>query len=354
VPIGAVLLLLLAGLLYLGIIGTLGYRFSPDEYAGGESRVAEGLSELYLIVVTVLLWIVFAVLLLVGAIKGEMPGWAATLAVVLLPLSGIAVFFATKLYWYYAGWVIVVPVLLPPLIAFYAIWARLPQLHAVLPANIISAATWGAVLVLTIAPVPLSSVDTRAFDARREEQLKASAAQSAQEAAAKNQREIAGFERLNPDSSLRDYLDYIDVQNREHSPRYAQALAGARQVKSRQADAVILLKEGKLRQLEELWQLDVDATPALCEAFDEALREEASRLNLSSSDDNAAKLKDELMRQLPNIKWLVSAHCELGETMARIEKTVRLIWGVATAFPATDVSEALAFADTLAALRQPH
>ena len=58
-----------------------------------------------------------------------------------------------------------------------------------------------------------------------------------------------------------------------------------------------------------------------------------------------------LMRQLPNIKWLASAHCGLGETLARIEKTVRRIWGAAAPGPATDVSEALAFADTLAALR---
>ena len=198
-PIGAILLLLLAGTFYFGIIATLGYRFSPVEFdAGGESRVAEGLSEVYLIVVTVLLWIVLAVLLFIGARKGEVPGWVAIIAIVLLPLSGVAAFFATKLYWYYAGWAIVVPVLLPPLVAFYAIWARSPQLHAALPANITSLATWGAVLVLTIAPVLLSSVDRVAFSAQREDQLKAAATQSAQAAAAKKAARDRGVRALEP------------------------------------------------------------------------------------------------------------------------------------------------------------
>jgi len=41
-------------------------------------------------------------------------------------------------------------VLLPPIIALYAVWARLPQLHSILPAKTTSLAAWAAVLVLSI------------------------------------------------------------------------------------------------------------------------------------------------------------------------------------------------------------
>jgi hypothetical protein len=38
---------------------------------------------------------------------------------------------------------------LPPLIAFYALWARLPSLRAGAPAGIVAAAVWGAVAVVS-------------------------------------------------------------------------------------------------------------------------------------------------------------------------------------------------------------
>ena len=46
----------------------------------------------------------------------------------------------------HAAWALLFPALLPLLIAFYALWARFPRLHARLPDPMTSVVVWGAVL----------------------------------------------------------------------------------------------------------------------------------------------------------------------------------------------------------------
>jgi hypothetical protein len=150
-PIGAVLLLAIACFLYLAMM----YSIVVPGGIGPEDSLGQAILCLFF---TVLLWGVLAILLLVGGVMGEMPGRAAIAAAVLTPLSGIAAFTAIDLYSRHGEWAIVVPALLPPLIALYAMWARLPALRATLPANITGAVIWGAVLVLTIASFVASSI----------------------------------------------------------------------------------------------------------------------------------------------------------------------------------------------------
>ena len=110
-PVGAVaLLLLLACPLYIlmlaAILGQPGG--DPGSY-GGEGRIATAFSQLYALIAGVLLWVVLGGLLLIGAIKGEMPRWAAIGAGVLYPLSGVAALVAGGLsYSYPGGWVVLV------------------------------------------------------------------------------------------------------------------------------------------------------------------------------------------------------------------------------------------------------
>ena len=104
--------------------------------------------------------------LLKGAINAEMPRWAVILAVVVYPLTFAAAFAAIDLRERYHGWAIVVPVMLPPLIGLYAISARFPQLHKKPPGKFTSV-IWAAILVLTIAPIPLFFVDARAYPERK-------------------------------------------------------------------------------------------------------------------------------------------------------------------------------------------
>lgn len=115
--------------------------------AGGGDAV---LSAAFTIIYDVLMvWTALVVLTAVAAIQGDMPasGWIA--AIVLLPASGAATAAAIDLATRGGRWALVVPCLLPPLIALYAAWARLPRLRAAMPAKVATYGVWGAVLTLS-------------------------------------------------------------------------------------------------------------------------------------------------------------------------------------------------------------
>ena len=93
----------------------------------------------------------------VGAVMGSIPGWAGGLAGILVPASGVANFTAVDMCSRHMPWAIVVPILLAPLIAFYALWAGWPRLHAALPAERTSIAVWASIFVLSVATFVLAA-----------------------------------------------------------------------------------------------------------------------------------------------------------------------------------------------------
>jgi hypothetical protein len=371
--IGALLLLGFACFLYLALMQDIVPSPAREFMQHGEpasnaiSKAFTGLVAGFLIL---LLWIVLAILLFLrGGNSQKMPLLALVVAPILLPLSGVAAFYAADLYASYAGWAIAVPALLPPLIALYAMWLRLPAPQAALPAKIINAAALGAILVLTIAPFPLSEIDAGTYAAgepERQRQREAERAVNEQIDAQRNKefwdRDAARFQALNADSPLRDYLVYL-------STRREEALAKVRQVKSRQSDVVALLGEfssddgpirslGKVESLEDLSSLDIEATPAVCKAYGDALRQEAENIRKFSHNQrptDAWDVREALERQLPNMKWLIREHCDLGDTVAVVETQVRDLCGENGCLDTnSDGRKTLVFLDTLAALRPPH
>jgi hypothetical protein len=144
-------LLALAGVLYC-ILMLINASSRPA--GGGEASIAAALEALYL---AAALWLVLVCMLIVGGVGGSMPRWAAWLAGILVPASGVANFIAVDMCSRHMPWAIVILLLLAPLLAFYALWARLPWLHAKLPAERTSVAAWGAVFVLSMASFMLAA-----------------------------------------------------------------------------------------------------------------------------------------------------------------------------------------------------
>ena len=383
--IGAWLLLGFACLLYLALMHDIVPSPARALIQRGEpasNAIQAGFDELIRTVLILLLWIVLAILLFLGGTGRKAPLQMRVAAAILLPLSGVAAIYATDLYARYAGWAIVVPASLPPVIALYAMWMRLPALQAALPAKIVNAAIGGVILVLTIAPVPLSAVDASIYAAgeperqrQREALLAANEKIDVQRSEEMHESDIARFQALNADSPLGDYL--LDLSYPEDSPRHEGALAKARQVKSRQSDVVALLEEpissdtstrgrGKIESLEDLWRLDIEATPAVCKAYGDALRREAENVGKYIREYNrreqradyswvfwASDLEDALEHQLPNMKWLIREHCDLGDALAVIETGVReLCEQDRCPDTSSDGHRTLVFLDTLAALRR--
>jgi hypothetical protein len=122
-PIGAILALAVAALFYLGMMLTLSNVQNADTDAVGRA-----MAEAFAIFFGIGLWMALAVLLLIGGVKGEMPVWSAVAAALVLPISGFAAIVAVGLLARGdSARYILVPGLIAPLIAGYAIWARLPD-----------------------------------------------------------------------------------------------------------------------------------------------------------------------------------------------------------------------------------
>jgi len=148
-PIGTILLLAVTGIFYFWLLASL----TGPQGGSGEELMGQAFESLFL---TFFLWVSLALLLFAGGLMGEMPRWAAILACVVHPLSGIGALVAIDMMSRHAVWALLFPALLPLLVAFYAMWARFPRLHARLPAQITSAVVWGAILSLSIVPLPVA------------------------------------------------------------------------------------------------------------------------------------------------------------------------------------------------------
>jgi hypothetical protein len=306
-PIGTFVLLAIACVLYLGMLGSLSGLNDTDAMGRG---LALGFGAIF----GVALWLVLAVLLLVAAINGRMPGADKIGAAILLPLSAIAASVAIDLYGNRADWAFAVPLLLPLLIMFYALWARMPSLQAKFPPLPTTAITGGMVTILTLTPLLVSLValvPNPARDARQAAVERAREEKLRQEEQIALQREAEVFARLGPDSSLRDYLQYMPGgDSRSH-----EALDGARLVKSRQTDAVELLND--------LFRLDLKVTPDLCKAYDDALSSASSQVSKARSDYLSVAIN--LEQQMPNIGWLVGGGCNLNASLALLADHVHAV-----------------------------
>ena len=231
-----------------------------------------------------------------------------------------------------------VPALLPPLFALYALWARLPALHATFRAGTTSMVFAGAIAVLAVTPLMTATraaLPDPARDARLAEAGKAQEERMARERQAALDRQEAQFASLGPDSPLADYLIYLSSM--EYGER---ALAGIRRVKNRQADAALLLQQGHIADLRELSHFDVAPTAELCQAYGAALAAAAGKVTKARSDYLSAAIDLEL--QLSNIKWLTTNHCDLGQPLGMLETNLRAV---------ADSDRMTQFADKLAALR---
>ena len=121
-PVGSIVLLALAAVLYAAMLSCLLDATNGDAFG-------RALALAYGAILGTALWIVLAVLLTVAAVRGRMPVWAIIGLAVLVPLSCVVMWFAGDAYASGDASAIWVPALLPPLIALYALWARLPSLH---------------------------------------------------------------------------------------------------------------------------------------------------------------------------------------------------------------------------------
>jgi hypothetical protein len=135
------------------------------------------------------------------------------------------------------------------------------------------------------------------------------------------------FSMLNAQSHLRGWLRFVD-----DTALQAQVLAGARQVGSRTADAVEILRdkydeESRWKLLRYLVKLDLEATQPLCLNALSELHGQFARIYRPATTDEPRPYSELLQRlgtseQLPDLIWLARHGCtaetELNEAIALV------------------------------------
>jgi len=150
VPFGTLLLLAVACGFYVAMLGSTSFSTGV-----GDASFGQAIASLFF---TAGLWIALAALLIAAGVMGEMPRWVAFVAVFLLPLAGVATVTAIDMCSRHIKLAILFPVVLPLLVAVYALWARFPAFRAAIPAEPMSAGIWALVLVLSGAALLAASI----------------------------------------------------------------------------------------------------------------------------------------------------------------------------------------------------
>src|SRR5579871_3503901 len=134
-PVVGILLLLLIGFLWIGVVANVASPNSSD-------AAGNGMASAFLALFAIVMWVLLAILLTMAAVKGDMPGWTKVAAFILVPASGVAAVMAGELIAELdklgssGKWLIAVPALAPPFMVFFALWVYWPSLHASVPSGI--------------------------------------------------------------------------------------------------------------------------------------------------------------------------------------------------------------------------
>ncbi|GEM_PF-2047664 len=345
-PVGSYGLLVAAGLLYAPYLAALlaAPPWTEPGKASGEELWSEAWADMFAIIFGGGLWLALAGLTVLAGRKGHAPpAWKAVSAI-LFVCAAVATLVAARTYLVWpGGGSILVAALLPPLVAFYGVAARLETFAAGVK-RFLPAAALASVGVLAACSLLFASIDPLLYPARLAEQKRRWAvdiarrnAESESEAARWEQ----GIAKLGPDSPLSAWLDYVNGAAAE-TPLHERAVAGARQAKARQEEAAALLENGQANRLAELWRFDLAATPALCAAYDRALKQ------IAATDGEMEMIVGErLKRQTPNIEFLLAANCDLSAGLDAAEARAKKVAAALPGFP-----EWADFPATLSALRR--
>ena len=242
----------------------------------------------------VVLWVLLAVLAIVGFCKGGMPMPAAFAALILIPASGIASIRALELLSrpslspHY--WPIVVPAVAPPLIILFCLWAIYAPLRAIVPAAAAGGFVWGAILLLCIGIVPLEGMRSKAV-AERDAAI---------------QKYEADLVRVPADAPLWVWTPFLDTPNES---RKAEILKKIRLGERRQSDAEIMLDRGDF-PLGFLGRLDLTPKQTICDKTRALLRQRAAKLVPRTQNERPySDVRNQVTDAVAAMRWLVGYGC---------------------------------------------
>jgi hypothetical protein len=314
-PVFCKILLVLAFICWLMVIpGALSLRLSD---AAGNA-----INSAFMFLFAIAQWGMLALVVLTALLKMDMPLWAKT-SVAILVLFSCAASFATLNTLASddnAGrWLLGIPIVIPPLIAFYVIWFFVPRLHSVVPLNTAGVVVCGFLAILSILPIP-SVVRHEIAEAEMRAEWARKARIEYEDRASKEREEWrAKFRVLPPGAPLWEWRPFT-----EHGEELRlKALEGIRRLASRQADAEQLLELGLNFPMLYMAQMNLELTPALCERARKFLRGRLASISPPVPGRPYSWEKDSVDPYLSSMEWLLLHGCACSPEVAQIETAVR-------------------------------
>jgi hypothetical protein len=320
----ALILSLVAVPLWMSIVNNL-LTLTNTDAAG------QGLAVVFTFMITVALWILLALALILAWQKAALPTWSSWAAFLLLPASCAATLAVISLFAHRDSvrWMIIVPVLAPPLLMVFTMWASLPGLRMLVPAPLTAGVTWGVLLILSCLPWPRVAV-LPGIERARIEQYKAD-----------REKNLAEFQKLPPDSPVWEWLNFTSA-GYEFRDR---AMGEIRRSARRQQDIETMLARSEDAILPYLGALDLHATPALCQEARRILTHKAGAWRSKDKQARFLPIRAEVEQYDATLAWLAKNDCPVLDVVNDMEAAVR-------SYP--DWEEGILFLAHLEDIRQQH
>lgn len=289
IALGSVLSLLIL-LLWAIVLNSL-TNLTGSDPAG--NALTQGLTALSIFI----LWALLGGLAIIALVKGTAPWAAALAALILIPASGWASITALDLLArphlapFY--WPMIVPGGVPPLVVSFCWWTLLPvpALHRTIPAYTAAGIAWGAILILSLAILPMNYVRDQVY---------------AQQAAAEAKWDAA-LASMPADAPLWDAISLLATARGE--TKQIAVLDRIKTLDRRQSDAEIMLDRGDF-PLRYLGNFGLTPTPAICDKARNLLRQRVKPLVLPAAN---AKPYDDIYQEVADavaaMNWLVGYGC---------------------------------------------
>jgi hypothetical protein len=275
------------------------------------------ISQSYSGVLALLVWIFLAALLLIANSKQVVPPWFGAIAWVVLPISGVAALAAgAVLYNPERRWPIVIPAVVPVLIAAYVLYAFLST-----PLANAGLALWAAVLLLSVSIVPEAirfaetHLDDGSIDAAPGPKLDK---WMADQRAARRARELAELGKTDDETRLYELESHI----RPDSPVLKEALEVMSHLPLRQSDAVMLLETQSSYILHFLGDIDLEPTPQLCTAARNYLSQAVRERQTQTASSPSSYIAMEFTEGIESIRW-ISKNCGCNAQLDQMEAYAR-------------------------------
>jgi hypothetical protein len=279
------------------------------------------LSQAFGALMGIALFVLLTILLVLAAVRGDMPMWMRVAALVLVPASGAATVAAVEILGqgteWPVRWPLVIPVVAPALLIAFALWAYVPSLRGMASATATGAVVFSALALVSVAPWPLFLERGRLRTAGPGELQAFRSAKRAKWSASERDTHRAGFDTIEPDSPLYAWLFYTEPGD----PMRERAFAAINRLPERQREVEEMVLSGNIAAIREIPNLNVEPTPSLCDAARESIVFKARRARPRLGHPSYTPYARDVEFYMPTVEWLVKRGCPLTDALTELEAT---------------------------------